>query len=115
MNAGRQEGERLQHTFHVRVLALILFEHQARSDLGIFFGELRAHVAEKGQLAFVIEEQIIPHFALPLPDNRRWRAGGRCRRKSVPAPDPSAADPLSESATGGRCWSRNPRSSLSRR
>src|SRR6185436_8741142 len=101
MNARCQKSKRLQHTFHVRVFALILFEHQPRSDLGIFFGELRAHVAEKSQLAFVIKEEVIPHFALPLLDIRRWRAGGPCRRKSVPAPGPSTADPLFESAAGG--------------
>jgi hypothetical protein len=33
----------------------------------MFFGELGAHLAQEGQFAFVVVEQLVPHRALPLP------------------------------------------------
>ena len=42
---------------------------------------LDAAVAQEAQFAFIIEEEIIPHFALPLSGTRRWRAVGRYRRR----------------------------------
>ncbi len=65
MNARREEREGLQHTFHVRILALVGFEQKARGDLGILLRELRAHLAEKRQFPFVIEKQFVTHQILP--------------------------------------------------
>ena len=47
---------------------------------GILAGEFRAHLAQEGQLAFVVEQQIVTHRALHPPDTHRSRAGARYRR-----------------------------------
>ena len=41
-------------------------------DLRILLGELRPHLAEEGQLAFVVKKQIVTHRGHPSPGTRRW-------------------------------------------
>ncbi len=60
-----QECERLQHPLHVRVFALVRLQHQSRRHLRILRRELHAHLAQEGQLPFVIQQQVIPHSYLP--------------------------------------------------
>ena len=66
VDAGGEEGEGLDHALDVGILAFVRFEAEARGDLGIFFGELRAHLAEECQLAFVVEEEVVAHGQSPF-------------------------------------------------
>ncbi len=65
VDAGGQECEGFDQAFDVRVFALIGFEDKARSNLGILAGELHAHLAQEGEFAFVIKEEIVTHCDRP--------------------------------------------------
>ena len=65
VDAGGEEGEGFEHTLDMRVFALIGLEHEAGGYLGILGGELDAHLAQEGEFALVVEQQVIPHWRLP--------------------------------------------------
>jgi hypothetical protein len=55
-----EEGDALQQPLDVRVLALARLELQAGGDLRIARAELGAEPAQVGQLALVVEQQVVP-------------------------------------------------------
>ena len=65
VNPGGQEGEAFQQAFDVRILAAIRLQSEPLSDLPMFLGKLRAHLAQKAQLPLVIADQLIRHRLLP--------------------------------------------------
>lgn len=80
MDARREKREGFEHALDVRVFALIGLDEEARGDLGVLAGKFRAHLAQEGQLAFVVEQQIVTHRALHPPDIHRSKAAARYQR-----------------------------------
>ncbi len=54
VDARCEKGEGFDEAFNVRVFAGVGTKNEARGNFGIFFGELGAHLAQKGELALVI-------------------------------------------------------------
>jgi hypothetical protein len=57
LDAGRQKGKALEQALDIGVGAFETFHPQARSDLGVFLGEFRAHFPKVPKLVFVVFEQ----------------------------------------------------------
>ena len=81
MDPGSEKGESFEQPFYMRIFALIRLQHQPGGDLRILFRELRAHVAQIRQFAFVIQQEIVTHRCDPLlSDIRRSTDSAPCRR-----------------------------------
>ena len=65
MHARRQQRERFDHPLDVGIFATVGFQQQPGGDLGMLVGELRSHLAQEGEFAFVIISQLIAHCLLP--------------------------------------------------
>src|SRR2546423_15059233 len=77
MHARGEKGERLDESLDVWILALVRFEQQPPSDLGVTLGELRAHTTDVGELALVVVQQLLTHRASPRHRSRRSRNEAR--------------------------------------
>ncbi len=60
LNARRQECERFDQPFHVRIGGLNRTQFQAIGDLRIAFGKFAARFAEIGQFPVVVLEKVFP-------------------------------------------------------
>ena len=65
VDTGGEERERLQQPFDVGIFAFVRLEVQARRDLRILLGKLRAHPAQEAELAFVVQQQFVAHVNRP--------------------------------------------------
>ena len=65
VDAGGQQGDRFNEALDVRVFAAVGLQLEPRRHLRILGGELSAHLAEEGQLAFVVTQQFIAHGRRP--------------------------------------------------
>ena len=65
VDARGQQRHRFDEALHVRILAAVRLEQQARRHLGVLFGEFRALLAQERQLPFVIRQQFIAHDRPP--------------------------------------------------
>src|SRR6185437_15609555 len=101
----RQQRERFDEPFDMRVLALGRLELQPAGDLRIGPRELGAHLPQKGQLALIVVQQIITHRRLPAAGTGRSTHPGWCRTPRVRGWGPCAAWPRSRSAVddGSAC------------
>ena len=70
----RQVGERLDEPFHVRVVGVLRVDPQPLGDLGVVLGELRGELADVGELALVVRQELVTHGTGPSP--RRCRSRG---------------------------------------
>ena len=61
VHPGGKKGECFEQPLDMRIFAFGGLDDQPRSYLGIFFGELDSALPQVGQLALVVEQQVIPH------------------------------------------------------
>ena len=61
--ASKRKG--LQHPLGVGISATVRLQQQPRGDLRVLLRELRSHLAQERELAFVIVPQLIAHRLLP--------------------------------------------------
>ena len=65
MHACREEGKPFEQTLHMRVFTARGFELQTRGHLGVLLRELGPQLAQVGEFAFVVPQQIVLHQAPP--------------------------------------------------
>src|SRR5262249_36825365 len=65
MNPRRQESKGLQHSLHMGILTTVRFQEQARGNLGMLDGELRAHLPQEREFTLVVISQLIAQDRLP--------------------------------------------------
>src|SRR6185436_12793710 len=71
VDASAEQSKCFDQAFDVRILARVRAQHEAASSGRILFGELRGHLADKSQLAFVIWEKVFSHEDAPETAMRR--------------------------------------------